>query len=233
MKKNVLIFVLLIIITGLVIWYLDYINSSVPNSQVSYNYVTDTVYIDTTYTIPVSEGLITKPITLIKYRIDSIALDSLNLIINQQNIIIAGLKDSIAISSYYLKQFPRNPKLLSFSLIKDTLRIGLLPISGQIEERVWPIDLNSWGYIWDFNSDLTRHPTESSTTLDKPFAEYFVGGGVDILWLSPYLSGRIEKDFRRVRLYGDAHIGLLKKETHGLKIGLEYRLNGESINRKR
>lgn len=232
MKKNILIGVLLLIIGGLVTWFIFFKKKPIPEPQISYIYLSDTIYVDRVFNVPIHPGTVTPPITIIKYRTDSMALDSLNLIIGQQNITITSLKDSITINNYYLKQFPYNPKLISFILRRDTMKAGLLSISGVVEERAWPIDLNNWEYAWDFNSDLTRHPTSSPPTQDMPLANFYVGGGVDLIDLSPYLSGRVERDFRRIRLYGDARIGLLKKETHGIYIGLDYKLNGKNSNNR-
>jgi len=232
MKKTTLTIIFLSLIIGLLIIIPLFRNESIPNPEISYEYTTDTVYINQIFKDEVPDGVNTDPITIIRYKTDSLALDSLNILIDHQNLIITGLKDSITIHHYYLKQFPSNPKLLSIILNRDTLTMGLLPISGQIEERDWPIDLHQWSYAWNIDSELSRHPTPLPPTQDKPFAEYFVGGGVDIVWLSPYISGRIEKNWSRFRLYGDAHIGLLKMETHGVYIGLDYKINGTSINRK-
>ncbi len=197
-----------------------------------YQYKTDTLYKDTLYLPGKPYPVPTPPRTVKIYLTDSSVIDSLKLLLQDQEVIIAGLEDTIALHEAYLKQFPENPKILNMDLSRDTLNFGLLFISGQIQERSWPIDLNRFNYRWSYASDLSRHPTHSPPVQEKPFAEYYAGGGFDFLWLSPYLNGRIEKNWARFQFYGDAQIGLLNLKASDIKVGLNYKFNGQSFNRE-
>lgn len=230
--KKLLIIILIISIIGLIVWDSFIRKHSIPKpiTLIDYQYSTDTVWVDTLYLIGDPYPVPTPPRTIIRYEMDSVALNYLKLIISKQRIYIAGLKDTITLHENYLKQFPSHPKLIELSLIKDSIMLGLLQISGQAESKQWPIDLNRFKYRWDYINDLTRIETKLPPIEEKPFAEYFVGGGVDLLWRSPYISGKIEKDLTRIRLYCNANIGLLNHETSSIKIGVDYKFNGKDRN---
>jgi len=225
--KRSLIIILIITIIGLIIW--DHFFRKHPTFDpitiIDYQYVTDTIWEDTLYLLGDPYPVPTPPHIIIKYEVDSITLNYYKLKISNQNILIAGLLDTIAVHENYLKQFPRHPKLIELSLIKDSLLLGLLQISGQAESKNWPIDLNRFDYRWDYINDLTRRNIKTPPIEEKHFAQYFVGGGVDLLWLSPYIGFTVEKPFRRIRLYSDINIGLLNKNTSGIRLGLKYQIN--------
>lgn len=226
MKKilEILQILVLISVVGLIVWYIFFRDIPTPDPRVDYVYITDTVYLDSVIKIPEPYPIPTPPKTVVIYKTDSSSLDSLSLIIQGKEIIIAGLKDSIAIHHNFLKLYPSNPKLLFMGLKRDSLSLGLLSISGQAQENSWPIDLNQFNYRWNHNSDLSRHPTQSPPIEEKSPIKYFMGGGVDLLKSSPYISGRIQKDWARIILYGDIRFGLLKVETSGIQIGANYEL---------
>ena len=225
--RNILILILTLILIGLVVW--DTFVRPVPDPVVviDYQYETDTVYLDTFYIPGKPYPLPIPPSTITIYEIDSLALDSLSILIQGKNVVIARLQDSIRVHQNYLKQFPQNPKLLAIDLKRDSLSIALLKISGLTQEYRWPINLNQFNYRWDFNNQLSRHPTQPAPIEEKPFAQYFVGAGVDVLYRSPFLSGTIEKEFARVRLYGRTSFGLLDKKANTMQIGIDYRFKWE------
>lgn len=232
--KKTLIIILITIIIGLIIWDTFIREHKIldPIITIDYQYVTDTIWKDTLYLKGDPYPIPTPLKYLIRYKIDSTAIKNLKLILSEKNLYIAGLKDTITLHESYLKQFPNNPKLIELSLIKDTMVLGLLQISGQAESKSWPIDLNRFDYRWDYVNDLTRRNTKLPPIKEKFFAEYFVGGGYDLIWRSPYISGEIEKDLQRIRLYCNADIGLLNWETSSIKIGVDYKINVKNRNNK-
>jgi hypothetical protein len=223
MKKN-LNTILLIAIILFIGWYVFLRKVELLKPIIDYRYKTDTIFIDTLY-VPGKPYPVHTPPKIVKiYVIDTAALDSIKLALNEKEIIISGLKESIAISVNYLKQFPSNPKLLAMDLTRDTLKLGLLSITGQVQENVWPIDLNQFNYRWNYGSDLSRHPVQSPPIKEKPFADYFIGGGVDIPHTTPYVSFRMEKNWTRIRLYGDMRVVLLNNNRGSINIGADYKL---------
>jgi len=226
--KNTIITLLFLLIVGIIIWDIFFRVRPVSPPVVEYRYVTDTIIDSVPYVVPKPYPVPTPPKIVVIY--DSLKLDSMQLVLSEKNIIILGLKEQIAIHQNFLKQFPNNPKLLSLDLNRDTIGISLLQISGQIHEARWPMDFNRFNYRWDFNSGLTRIVTKPPPIEKRLIPDYFVGGGVDLLWLSPYLSGRAEISWNKLRLHGTTELGFLRKEASSIKIGLEYKLNAQSRN---
>lgn len=212
---------------GLIVWDLFIRKHPLPEPEISYQYVTDTVWDSIPYAVPEPYAVPTPPRTVTIYVADTNAINSLKMELREKDIIIIGLIDTIKIQEGFLKQYPSNPKLLAIDLKQDSMSVGLLNITGIPQEDKWPIDLARFNYRWTNDADLSRSPTLTPPTKERSPIEYFVGGGVDLLYLSPYISGRIEKDGARMRLYGNIDAGLLKKESSGIKLGVDYKLNGK------
>ena len=214
---------------GLIVWDLFIRKHPLPEPEISYQYVTDTVWDSIPYAVLEPYPVYTPPRIVTFYEVDSTALDSLVILLHNQDLLIASLLGRWdTISQAYIKQYPSNPKLLAIDLKRDTMSMWLLNITGIPQEDKWPIDLARFDYRWNYAAGLSRHSTSSPPIKEQqPFANYFVGGGVDLLYLSPYISGRIEKDWARIRLYGNIDAGLLKKESSGIKLGVDYKLNGK------
>jgi hypothetical protein len=222
MRKNTLIILCISIIVGFIVWDTFFRKHPIITT-IDYQYITDTIIDSIPYKVPEPYPVYTPPSVIRIYVGDSNEVKDLKILLNQKEILIMGLKDTIKVQQAYLKLYPNNPKLLSMDLKKDTLKLGLLPISGQIEERSWPIDLNVFNYRWNIASDLSRHTVKLPPIENPNYLEYFIGGGYDLLYWSPYLSGKIEKNWTRIRLYGNAEIGLLKKESSSIKVGVDYK----------
>lgn len=231
--KNTLLTTLFLIIAGLIIWDIFFRSKPIPEPDISYQYITDTIWDSIPYIVPEPYPIYTPPRTVIIYEADSQALKKYELRLNDQDLLISSLNSTIHIHELYLKQYPSNPKLLAIDLKKDSMSVGLLNITGISQKNKWPIDLVRFNYRWTNDRGLSRSSTLTPPVKERFPIEYFAGGGVDLLYLSPYLSGRAEKDWARIRLYGDVQIGLLKKETSGIKVGVDYKFNGTSRNRIR
>ena len=224
--KNTFIIFLFTVITGLIIWDIFFRKHPEPKPFIDYRYATDTVYLPSPYAVPEPYAVPTPPRIITYYEVDSSVIDSLNLLLSEKDILIAGLLDTIRISESYLKQYPNNPKLLAIDLQRDTMSMGTLNITGIPQEDKWPIDLSQFDYRWTFAAGLSRHPVHSPPTKERPTLEYLVGGGVDFLYLSPYMGGRVEMNWTRIRPYVDIRVGLLKIESSEIKLGVDYKLNG-------
>lgn len=218
---------LVLVLVGLVVWLVFFRK---PVVTIEYKYITDTIIDSVPYAVPEPYEVYTPPITLIEYVVDSSEIERLRLLLHGQYIIVASLQDSIEIHENFLKSHPSNPKLLGLDLSRDTLQFGLLEISGIPKGYIWPIDLNYYSYRWNLSQGFTREeikPTVLPPTLKEPFANYYVGGAVDIWNLMPQVSFRAEKELASVRLYIDTRIGLLDVNTSNLSLGIEYHINGK------
>jgi len=218
-----------ILVIGIII-YLIFGYKPKPPKPSDNDYITDTVYIKIPYEVPKPYPVPTKPKEVKIFTVDSTALDSLKLILQGKDILIEGLSEEIKISQYYLKQFPKNPKLLSLSLSRDSLNLSLLNITGIPQETSWPVHLNENTYLWDNDNGLTSKPFKEPKVKEPFTMDYFIGGGFNVLYPSPYISGTISHDWARIRLYGTTELGLLRKESSSIKFGVDYRLNGKNRN---
>lgn len=231
--KNIFLSILFLIIIGLVVWDIFFRKILIPEPEISYQYITDTIWDSIPYFVPEPYPVPTPPHIVTIYKTDTNILNQYKLLLSEKNLIIAGLIDTILIQETFLKSYPSNPKLLAIDLKQDSMSVGLLNITGIPQKDKWPIDLARFNYRWTNGADLSRSPTLTPPTQERSHFEYFVGGGVDFLYLSPYVSGRIEREWTRIRLYGNIDVGLLKNETSGLKLGVDYKFNGTSRNRNR
>ena len=226
--KNTLTYLLITVIIGLIVWDIFFRKVTVPKPTISYQYITDTIWDSIPYVVREPYPVATPPSFVTIFVTDTMALKEYELRLVEQDIIISSLRDTIQIREAYLKQYPYNPKLLGIDLQKDTISIGLLNITGIPQEDKWPIDLARFDYRWIYQEGLGRVGTHPPPAQEKqPFANYLVGGGVDLLYLSPYVSGKIEKEWARIRLYGNIDVGLLSNNTSAIKLGVDYKLNGK------
>ncbi len=219
--------IILLAIVGLVVYSMFFWK---PAPVIEYKYVTDTIHDSIPYEVSVPFRIETPPSVIVEYVIDSTALDEYKLIIHSQNILIKKLADSLFIHSNFIKAYPSNPKIVGIGLYRDTLQMGLLEIAGVFREYTWPIDLNRYNYRWDLNNGFTRKrlkPTALPPTEKAPFANYYVGGAVDIMQSNFMLTGRIEKSIASARLYTSLQFGLLDITESNFQIGVEYNINGK------
>jgi len=222
--------ILLIILVGIVIWFILFKKEPVPEPRVEYVYVTDTIKVPVPYEVEKPFPVPTPPIQVVEYIVDSAALDSLTILLQNQSLILAGLRDSIKINEAYIKQYPTSPKLLALEAKRDSFSMDILNINGLVWEYIFPWDLNYYSYRWNPEVGFTRidvPPGALPPTEKEPFANYFVGGAVDIWHTMPQLSFRAEKSMSSFRLYVDTRVGLLDLDRSSLSVGIEYQINGK------
>lgn len=224
--KNILITILIITIIGLTVHtYLN--NDKITEPGIEYKYITDTITDSIPYPVPKPYKVLVPPKTVVEYITDPSQLDSIKVLLSEKDIIITSLQDSIYISQNFLKLFPPNPKLIGLGLSMDSLSLGLLNISGQISKKIWPLYLEKYNYKWDHQNGLSLKPTKIKY---KTPVGYYIGGGMDFMFMSPYISGKMEKSWARINVYGLTQFGLLDNKTHKIQIGVYYKLNGKNIN---
>jgi len=223
-SKDVLYLVGIGAILILLIYILFGKTDSIPD--IVYNYKTDTIYVDRPYEVPVPYEVPTPPKVVKVYLVDSTSIDSLSMIIKDKDLIIFKLRDSILISEYYFKQFPKNPKLLSLGLSKDSLNISLLNIGGNVNSFNWPINLTYFDYRWDYENNLTRSVHKVSNY--GPSFNYYIGMGLDIPRTSPFITNQLEITNRKIKVFTSADIGLLDIKSSNFKFGIGYSIYGKN-----
>lgn len=225
MKKKDILYLTIIGSILILLIYILFGNTN-PIPTIEYIYKTDTVYVDKPYEVPIPYEVPTPPKVIKIYRIDSTSIDSLSMIIKDKDLLIFKLKDSILVSEFYLKQFPKNPKLLSLGLTKDSLDISLLNINGSINTFNWPINLTYFDYMWDYKNNLTRSVHKVSNY--GPNFNYYIGAGWDITRTSPFITNQIEITNRKIKLFTSTDIGLLDIKSSNFKFGIGYSLYGKN-----
>ena len=225
MKKilDLLEFFLILSLIVLAIWYF-FIRDKGPAAVPDMVYKTKIVNIDVPYKVSVPYSVGTKPITIYKYRTDTSALDSLKMVIYQNEILIKGLKEEVKISMDFIKYFAKNPKLVELNLTRDTLAMSLLHIDGNIIQNVYPVFLNNFAYRWTYNR-LTHTELPPPIIEESSWIDLYGGGGFDFISLSPYLDFQVEKDWTRIRAYAGLQVGLLNINSSQLKLGIRYKIN--------
>jgi hypothetical protein len=183
------------------------------------HYKTDTFRIKEPYPVPVPYPVSVDPKTVIIHVKDTAAIDSLTLLLSEKDILIQGLHSTITVSQDFLKQFPKNPKLIELNLSKDTLGVSTLGLDGIPSRSNYPIYLSEFAYRWT-NQGLTKSTVKPSPAPKTPI-QLWGGGGLNLIYLSPTLDFTAEKDWARIRLFGDIRVGLLNKNATSLNIGLK------------
>lgn len=219
--KKYLIYTLFLILISLIVYLAFFKKPDVVYVPVP-EYETDTVYVPEPYPVPKPYPVPTPPSTVEIYLPDTVAIDSLKLELSKQSILIQGLKDQISVSQNFLKQFPYNPKLIELNLSLDSLSLSFIPISGIPEKQVFPIFLSGFKYRWTIEG-------LSSIPIDPPPVRFplqpYTGVGIDLLHLNPYVLMGVEKEYTRIKLYGDLRLGLLDQNRSTINLGINYRFN--------
>lgn len=186
-------------------------------------YITDTIKVPKPYSVPKPYPVNTKPITIIIYERDSLALDSLKLLLFEKDIVIQGLKSEITISQDYLKQFPFNPKLINLGLSRDSLSLALLNIQGIVQEYHYPISLRQYKYNWSDNvlgKAGDNPPPVGSVRCNILLA----GGGLDLWQRTAYTSVKLESTKNRTTFYSELKIGIPRYQYSNLNVGVYFKL---------
>lgn len=170
---------------------------------------TDTVFKDRYFESPTPYKDIQIPKTLIVYktRVDTVysvrlSGDTITLYFKTN----LNLNKQLQLNTQYLTQFPESDKLISLDLTKKKLSLGLVTLTGEVIEKIYPVDLNGYNYRY-VNQTLT-YKKKSIFTKIKPTVEYM---------------------YRPLNNFHDVNIGLIYKT--GL-INYEIGLNGHHYNFK-
>lgn len=194
-----------IVVLGILIanpnWWVD-----PPKQDPHTIYETDTLYIPHSFGESewarvqemIEEGLKTKPSTITYYQPEYIdRVEEIEVIPDSLLILIDDLEDSLEVAWDFLATFPKQPKLLTLDLLKDSLSLGLLRIDGQTSKETYPIFLDRFTYSYD-GSTFARTPVKSQ----KPVFngdDIRLEAGYDWLGRRPYAAARYELEFRRLR----------------------------------
>lgn len=156
-------------------------------------YTTDTIYSEKSFSEGeltrikklIEEGIKTNPSTITYYKPEYIdRVETIEVIPDSLLVLVDDLQDSLEIAWDYLAQFPKQPKLLSLDLVKDSISLGLLSINGKTKKETYPIFLDEFQYTYD-GSSMSRSPNRVPKKVFKG-DDFRVLAGYSLLGKYPY-----------------------------------------------
>lgn len=229
---NVLIAIILLLVIALITGEC----SGTQEPKMVYEYVTDTIEVKSEYKGRYEKLLkqfekekltTTPPKKVIEYLPSKLEYIEIEKIPDSILVLVDSLKGEIhrlVISDNYIKNFPENDKLITFSLTEKDLDITTVDIKGDIREKNYPLYLDRYEYIW-LDNELKHNTRENQKKPNKqPFSETYINAGYEFIGKVPTLS--IEQDFNisRFKLGIDANVLLRQSDNIYLGAKLGYRL---------
>lgn len=226
----------LIIISILVITLIIFKGCEKPQQPINhYTYTTDTLYHAKKY-----EALLTKfssvqkdlkklketpPKTINYYTTPNPETITIEKVPDSLILYIEDLKEKIAISDKYIKNYPKNDKLIDFQLTRDSLDIATLTIKGDTKKQTFPMYLDNYNYFWAENR-LLRKDRKSIYKYKDPnkWNQLFFKVGYDLLYFSPNLGLDYHIDLGRFRLQAESNMLIISETPFTFNINLGYRL---------
>lgn len=157
------------------------------NIENPYTHLPDTVYVESDYKTEVQklkEAIDklsnTPPKVIYHYEKPYDSITVIEKIPDSLLLYIGELQERIAISDQYIKNFPKNSKLVDFKLHMEDLNIGLLDIEGNLTKSQYSLFLTHYEYYWEDNQ--LKHRLR-----DKPYKfkandrwkQLFINAGYD------------------------------------------------------
>lgn len=137
-----------------------------------------------------------------------------------------SLDNKLEVSTDYLTKWPKNDKLIFFTLDGDSLNLGTLSIDGISREKNWPMDFDNYSYIYADNE--LNYVSKGGFNLGRrtplDFSQLYLSGGYDFLRGSPHIGSEYYLDIKRLRLSGDMKFYLEQKPIGQASIKLGYKL---------
>ena len=196
-----------------------------------YKYKTDTVYVNNGYKEKYDEivklynkkSKVTPPKTVTIYK-DSKPNDIvIYKIPDSLSLQIATLKRRINIADNYIKNFPKNDKLIDFKLIKDSLNITTLNIDGITSKKEYPLYLDLYGYSW-YDNELHNFKVKNNVINKNRFNQMYLYTGYDLLKQSPALGLEYYLIINKFKVGANSMLLINKDSNFVLSINIGYRL---------
>lgn len=146
-----------LVVLGFVILFLIYKwQMAEKNEKIYINNIkgkSDTLYVNK-YLTPEKEYVYTSiPTTVIKYKHDTVRLDS---VVIKDKIIKTYLKDTLysQFNMGYLTNYPKSEKLIQLSLTNKNLDLSLVTLNGEVISKSFIINTENYNYLYT-NNNLT------------------------------------------------------------------------------
>lgn len=196
-----------------------------------YKYKTDTVYVNSEYKDKYQnlvkyysrKGKQTPPKTITVWK----TLNPENILIEKVPdsilVIIDSLNQMLAISDAYIKNFPKNDKLVNFGLKLDSLNITTINIEGETKTKDYPLYLDRFGYQW-YDNELHHYDVKQKGKLKNKFNQFYINGGYDFLYQKPTIGLEYFMILGKFKLGANSNLILQPETKINLGLNLGYRL---------
>lgn len=136
---------------------------------------------------------------------------------------IDSLKNKIAISDAYIKNFPKNDKLITMGLEKNNLNITTLDIEGKTKTQEYPLYLDKFGYQW-YDNSLHHYEVKQRKDLKNVFNQFYIYGGYNVISKTPNLGAEYFILLKRFKLGANANVTFEKQSMTNFGFTLGYRV---------
>lgn len=206
-------------------------NETVIQTKNLYKYKTDTVYVNSEYKGKY-ENLVkhylkksksTPPKSYIIWKTEDPKYITIKKVPDSILLKIDSLNKKIAISDSYIKNFPKNDKLINFGLKLDSLNITTINISGNTITKNYPLYLDKFSYQW-YDNELHHYDIKNKKKLKNIFNQLYINGGYDFLFKKPTIGAEYFIIINKLKLGVNSNIILQPETKVNLGVNLGYRL---------
>ena len=206
-------------------------NQTVIQTKNLYKYKTDTVYVNSEYKDKY-EKLIkdyskkskpTPPKSYTIWKTEDPKYITIKKVPDSILLKIDSLNKKIAISDSYIKNFPKNDKLINFGLKLDSLNITTININGNTITKNYPLYLDKFSYQW-YDNELHHYDIKNKKKLKNTFNQLYINGGYDFLFKKPTIGAEYFIIINKLKLGVNSNIILQPETKVNLGVNLGYRL---------
>lgn len=223
----------LILITLVVVGVMWYFQRKTDDKLADYfkdnNFKTDTLVIKEEYRLPQTRVEYTlQPYTVYQYQPFDTTLIK-NILIQYADSLIRIMDNNTGevteINPDFLKLYPKNPKLIYGSFNRDSIRLDLLNLSGEIFTQVYPTDFNRYSYVYQ-NGKMGLNFYPELPHFQKKFqSSLYTGVGYDLFAQSPLISGSYNIGHKRFQIRAQSDLLIQSSPELRGSLYLNYRLN--------
>ena len=196
-----------------------------------YKYKTDTVYVNSEYKGKYEnlvkyysrKGKVTPPKTVTIWKQGNTEYITLEKVPDSILVHIDSLNHKLAISDQYIKNFPKNDKLVNFGLKLDSLNITTISIDGVTKTKDYPLYLDKFGYQW-YDNELHHYNVKQKSKLKNKLNQFYINGGYDFYYQRPTIGAEYFIIMDKFKLGANSNLIIQPETKINLGLNLGYRL---------
>jgi len=203
----------------------DLVSPNDINPKTIYKYKTDSIYKRKYYELLRLHNIKTPPLIVERWLTPEKEIDSVNVIPGYLLVYIKGLQDSLKINQNFVVNYPKAPKLIDFTLKKDSLVITTFDNEARLFTNRYPLYLNNFNYQW-YDNDLhrkeTSYPGINKTKLK--WNQFYINSGYSLTQSKPLIGFEYNLTPGRFKFDLDADFTLEQNPNFIFKAKLGYLL---------